>query len=278
MEQGLIVVKQLPVIEERLKTIKSQIESQTKAALGLECSEDTVKEIKKVRTSLGKSFKELEEQRKAVKSRILSPYEAFEKIYRECVTDVYAPADAELKKRIDDVESELKQRKRNEVEAYYLEYAASKSIDFIPFDRAGIAVTLSASMKSLKDQVTVFLDDVADDLVLISHQEHADEIMLEYRESLSASRATTTVLLRHEAIREEQERRAEAQATVSAKATVVEKVDAVLPPQEIAIEPVTDAAKQYEVAFTVRGTLAQIKHLKTFLVDGGYDYEQHVRS
>ena len=50
--------------------------------------------------------------------------------------------------------------------------------------------------------------------------------------------------------------------------------------EEPAAAPETPAEAQgapdgelYEVTFTVRGTLAQLKTLKEFLIDGGYNYE-----
>ena len=48
MTNNIIVVKQLPIIEERLRELKADIESRTSAAMSMECTEDTVKEVKKI--------------------------------------------------------------------------------------------------------------------------------------------------------------------------------------------------------------------------------------
>ena len=77
----LIIVKQLPVIEEHLLALKAEIEEKTARAMNLVCTEDTVKEIKGVRSDLNKEFAELETQRKFVKEQVMKPYEAFESIY-----------------------------------------------------------------------------------------------------------------------------------------------------------------------------------------------------
>ena len=53
----LIVIKQLPIIEEQLHKIKNRLEEEVKYALSLECTEDTLQDVKKSRTYLNKVFK-----------------------------------------------------------------------------------------------------------------------------------------------------------------------------------------------------------------------------
>lgn len=288
MSNDLIIVKQLPIIEERLITIKEQIQSRTQQALALVCTEETVKEIKKVRTELTKSFNQLETQRKAVKSKVLSPYEQFEAIYKACVTDIYAPADAKLKARINEVENTVKDEKRKEVAAFFTEYAASKGIDFLQFDSADIQVLLSSSMKSLKTSAEKFVDRVVEELALIDTQEHKEEVLVEYKKSLNVANAITTVARRHEAIEAERKRREAARIAREQREVAVLKVEKVIaeetimtPPEVIGpdqeLPPVAPdnapAEKLYSTTFTVRGTIEALKALKTFLEDGGYEYE-----
>ena len=64
MENNLIVIKQLPVIEDQLVAVKQSIEERVNAALSLVCTEDTYKDIKKVRSELNKEYQELEKRRK----------------------------------------------------------------------------------------------------------------------------------------------------------------------------------------------------------------------
>jgi len=284
MPNELIIVKQLPIIEERLRTIREQIEARTNEALSLACTEDTVKQIKKVRAELGKGFRELEAQRKAVKAKVLAPYEQFEAIYKECVTDVFGPADVELKRRIDEVEISLKAEKRQEVAAYFDEYAAALGIDFVPFDNAGISVSMTASMKSLRAASKDFLDRVARDLEMIDTQEHKDEILVEYKKTLDVSRSVTTVSKRHEAIALEQRRREEMRIAKEQRVAAAEKTisaaeeNAPLAPPKAAVEEEPSIDEEngnalYSTTFTVTGTIKQLKELKDFLVNGGYQYE-----
>lgn len=277
MNNEIIVVKQLPEIEEHLQTIKAEVTAKVNDALSLICTEDTVKSVKAVRAELNKELKDFEERRKSVKKAIMSPYEAFESVYKDCISDTYKRADIELKAKIDSVENELKAQKTAEVKAYFDEYLQSKGIDFVTFENAHINVTLSASMKSLKEQAKTFIDRICDDLNLIDTQEHKDEILYEYKQSLNVSGAITTVVNRYKAIEEakarEEERKAREQAETEAAAKVESVVEAVAPPTVEPIAPPVEEEKTYTLKFTVRGTMPQLKAIKEFLNNGGYDYE-----
>lgn len=277
MNENIIVVRQLPQIEEHLQTIKTEVTERVNRALSLVCNEDTVKEVKAVRADLNKDLKGFEERRKAVKNAIMSPYEQFEAVYKECISDVYKNADIELKRKIDSVENELKEQKQSEILAYYTEYATAKSIDFVPFERANINVTLSASMKSLKEQAKSFIDRICDDLSLIDTQEHKDEILYEYKNSLNVSGAITMVVNRYKAIEEakarEEERKAREQAEAEAAAKVEKVVETLTPPTAEPIAPPVEKEPVLTVSLKVSGTRAELKKLKEFLTVNNYKYE-----
>lgn len=276
-KKGIIVVKQLPIIVEQLQEVKAEVTAKVEQALSLVCTEDTVKDVKKVRSDLNKELKDYEECRKAVKKAIMTPYEQFEAVYKDCISDTYKKADTELKGKIDSVENELKEQKKAEVKGYFDEYLTATGIDFVTFENANINVTLSASMKSLKEQAKAFVDKIVDDLTLIDTQEHKDEILYEYKQSLNVSNAITTVANRYKAIEEakarEEERKAREQAEAEAAAKVESVVEAVAPPTVEPIAPPVEEEKTYTLKFTVRGTMPQLKALKEFLNNGGYDYE-----
>lgn len=202
-EKGLIVIKQLPIIEEQLRKVSDEIDEKVKNAVALVCNEETVQTVKNIKANLNKELKEFEEKRKQVKSEVLKPYEEFEKSYKKYISDKLKSADIELKNKIDSVESELKAKKEQEVKDYFEEYRQANKIDFICYEKAGINVTLSASRKSLKEQAKSFIDRIADDLKLIDTQEHKAEILVEYKQSLNVSNAITTVSNRFKAIEEE---------------------------------------------------------------------------
>ena len=209
MENNLIVIKQLPVIEDQLVAVKKSIEERVQTALSLVCTEDTYKDIKKVRSDLNKEYQELEKRRKEVKAQILKPYEAFEGIYKECAGDLYASADAQLKARITEVEDGLKTQKAEELTRYFAEKRTALGIDesFVGLDAAGIRVGLSDSMTALKNKVDDFLGQISSDLQVIGTLEHQDEVLTEYRNSYNLSGAMLTVENRHRLIEAEKARR-----------------------------------------------------------------------
>lgn len=277
----LIRVVQLPEIEEHLQSIKVAVTQKVNDALSLVCTEDTVKSVKTVRADLNKDLKDFEERRKAVKKAIMSPYEQFEAVYKECISDTYKKADAELKAKIDSVENELKEAKRAEVEAYFEECSKSVGVDFVKLSDLNLNITLSASVKSLKRQVKEYFDKVIQDLALIATLEHTTEILVEYRKTLDVSDAVLTVQERHKAIAEQEKRNAEASIIAEKQAETVAKVEEAVQKskaEEILSPEVEEAPPEgneplYEAIFRVTGTLAQLKRLKKFLNDGGYQYE-----
>jgi len=246
-EQGvpneIIVVRQLPVIEEQLLTIKAEIERRVEEALSLKCTEETVKQVKTVRAALSKDFAALEEKRKEVKGKIMDPYERFEAIYKDCVTNIFKPADCQLARKILEVEEGLKAQKSKEIIEYFNELCQAKGIDFVTYEQVGAPVTLSASKKSLKDKVKAFLDKVSDDLVMIGTQEYSAEILVEYKQTINVSQAIMTVTNRNKAIEWERAQAEAARAAREQQAASVRLVEEVIAEQrelsapQIADEP-----------------------------------------
>ena len=113
-KKELIVVKQLPVIEEQLRSLSDEIDKKVSRALSLVVSDETVKEVKKVRAELNADFKDLEQKRKSVKEQVMNPYLQFEEIYKKYVTEKFKYADEELKKKISMVETEQLNAKSKE--------------------------------------------------------------------------------------------------------------------------------------------------------------------
>lgn len=291
--QDLIVVKQLPQIEEHLKEHSLEVEQKVENAKSLVCTEENVTTIKQIRASLNKEFKEVENQRKIVKEQILAPYMQFEEIYKMYISDKYKSADNDLKVKIDSTENELKNIKEQEIKDYFEEYKKANNIDFVTYSQARINVTLSASRKSLKEQAKQFIDKIVDDLKLINTQEHKAEILVEYKKSLNVSQAITSVTNRFKAIEEEKKRqeelkrkqleeaqrradesiRVQTEATRQALENFIPKTEEV---EETILQAPVIEEKQEEILtlrFTVKGTRTKLRELKQFLENGGYDYE-----
>jgi hypothetical protein len=280
MSNEIIVVKQLPVIEQQLAQIKQQVAERVETVTSLVVTEDTVKAVKKARTELNAEFKAWEDKRKEVKKAVITPYEKFEEVYNDCISNSYKTADKLLKQRIDEVENELKAKKAAEVQSYFEEYLASKEIDFVTYAQAGLNVTLSASLKSLKEQAKAFIDRIVSDLALIeTFTDLKAEILVEYKKSLNVSDAITGVKARAKAVQEEQARQEAEAEKRAAEAQRVEAIKAAIPEAPAAVEAPTEQTaapapeKKFCIRFTVKGTKEQLIALKKFLNEGEYEYE-----
>jgi hypothetical protein len=209
-----------------------------------------------------------------VKEKVLAPYNQFEEIYKTYVSEKFKDADKELKSKIDGIENDLKHQKELEVHSYFVEYAQSLQLEWLNeeqkyYTMANINVTLSASMKSLKESAKNFIDKIDSDLKLIDTQEHKEEIIIEYKKELNVSKAITEVNNRYkqlEIIKQQEEKKKEIKQQEEQKSEEIKEL-IVEPPKEIKQE------KIYELNFKVYGTKEQLVLLKQFLENGGYRYE-----
>ena len=278
MGKDLIIVKQLPQIEEHLKELSTEIDKKVESAKSLVCTAENVKAIKQVRADLNKEFKEVEAQRKAVKEQILVPYMQFEEVYKTYISEKYKSADVDLKQKIDSTENELKKQKEQEIKDYFEEYKIANNIDFVTYEQAKINVTLTASKKSLKEQAKVFIDKIKDDLRLIETQECKEEILVEYKQNLNVSRAIQEVANRHKLLEEEKRKQEEKVVTIVSNENHKITKESHEQLEQVFSKPLEQpkTAEKEEILilrFTVRATRTKLKELKKFLEDGGYDYE-----
>ena len=270
-KKELIVVKQLPVIEERLKELSTEIDEKVNTALALECTEDSYKDVKKVRTELGKQFDELESKRKEVKNAVLEPYNNFVEIYEKYVSNKFKSADKELKAKIDNVTSKLISEKEEQVKQYFEELKTKNNIEFIKYEQLEIRVGLTDSKKSIMKEIDVFFEKIMNELQVIEVQENKDEILVEYMKDLSLTRAMKDVSDRHKALEQVKGQQLVKEEQKLTDEQVIAKVDSLLAPK---IEEVKSTSEEIlELSFKVRGTREKLRLLKEFLNNGGYDYE-----
>ena len=276
--EGLIKVVQLPIIEQQLKELGAEIDKKVETANALVCTEETRQSVKQLRTQFEKEFKELEAQRKAVKNRILEPYQAFEEIYKVNITEKYANAKTILDSKIAIIENNIIDELKNGAITYFEEYSQQNNIDFLTFESLNIKVGLSDNPTKLKKQITSFIDRICEELNLIETQEHKAEILVEYKNSLNVAQAITIVSNRFKAIEEEKKRQEELAKIKEQEQATIQKVEEVVQLEAPVVEQVTEqVSKQVEeptyiVKFYVRGTKAQLGAVKEFLNNGGYDY------
>jgi len=270
-ENKIIVLEQLPIIKATLENLSVEIKEKVDNATNLVCNEDTIQEVKKTRAELNKEFSELETQRKEVKNAIMSKYDEFEEIYKENVSNLYKQADASLKEKIDNVENELKKEKETELIDFFNQHCAVLNIDFIKFEDIGLNITLSASIKSLKEQILDFLDKVVNDLKLIEKEEFYEAILLEYQETYDFTKSKLKVIEQHKRIEELAKARKQLEEKNKQEDKVAERVEKVVEittPKEI-----IDDEDIVKVQFTIETTKSNIIKLKEFLKENSINYE-----
>lgn len=260
----IIVVKQLPEIKEQLQLISDEVDKEINYALSLEVNEETVKEVKNVRARLNKINSTLEAKRKYVKEAILAPYNDFLEVYDNLVKNKLNEADSTLKMRINDIEDSQKKIKEEELRTFVEEHCKANNVD-IPFEMIGLNITLSASMKSLKEQAKAFIEKVASEVSLIEQEEYSNELLMEYLNDFNFVNAKTRVLERHKQLDEIQRQKDGKEIADQIEKEIVENVDEVIAPVEI------EDTETYQ--FEVKATKEQIKKLIDFMKELGVEYK-----
>ncbi|SQA92442.1 DUF1351 domain-containing protein [Capnocytophaga ochracea] len=287
MNEQLITLKQAPIIVyEKIKAVGQQIEAKI-AELNLDnqlVTDETLKSAKETRAMLHKELDVFETQRKFIKEQVNAPYEAFEKAYKEHIKVHYEKADSTLKSKIDEVQNRLISDKITRIKDYFTELCQSQGIDFLIFERLPLNITLSASDKSLKEQVANFVGEVSKSLQLIESLSDPDEfkaeILTEYKQTLDITRAIQGAQYRRQQ-REAELQRIEAQRATAEQARLAAEERAretaplqapaqVQPEQEATQAPLQEEILQYTL--TVQGTRAQLKALRAFLETNNIKY------
>lgn len=232
-----------------------------------EFDEETLKDAKNERAEVNKFKDKVADFRKEITKKFNEPLEKFTTTAKETekiLKETYDTINSQIKA----YEDKQKEEKEEEVKSYFTELCEAENIDFVNYEHANINVTLSASMKSLKEQAKKFVDKVVDDINLINSTQFVDEIMIEYKKDLNVSRAITEVNNRHAELEKVQQQKEEQVEQKLNDKEMLNRIDNLSAPK---VEKTSEEV--FEMTFKVRGTKEQLKAVKEFLVNGGYDYE-----
>lgn len=252
----LIVIKQLPIIEQMLDEMSKEIDVKIETALRLipENPDRILSETKKIRAELNKDLAELETARKKVKNEIMQPYLEFEQIYKEKISDKYKKADKIFKSKIEECENAIKDKRTEGLIEWFNEYCKVNHIpDSITFDDMPLKIGVSGSDKSYRDKVKNWLDDVKRDLEIINNARDNDtklELMLEYKKDFNLKRAILEFEKRERELNQLKKEQEEIKSDE----------------QEITAPAIQETGEVFEMTFTVHGTKTQLKALKDYLV------------
>ena len=260
------------VVDRNLHSLAAYIQSTLSIVAKLPETKESNIRVKAIRADLRRQFDALEDQRKQAKAAVMAPYLAAEKDYREKIANPFRDADAALKKWTDSYQSRIKAACRKELEDYFNELCSALHIDFLSFDQTGVVVDMATATakdpRKARNTIHDFLNRISDDLNAICTMENASEVLAEYKLSLSVSSAIAAVNDRHQ-------RQAKAITDVEAKKD--RDIKQVAPNSAQYVEapeilPINEDI--YTTAFSVTGTLAQLRALKAFLDGGGYTYQE----
>lgn len=260
-----------PVISENIAAITAYIDDTLLQLSALEPTKEGCAAAKALRADLRRHFDTLESQRKAVKNAVMEPYLAAEKAYKEKIATPMAAADSRLKDWIDAYQNAVKESCREELQAYFDELCDALHIDFVTFDQTGVVVDMAIANlkdpKKARNAIHDFLNRIEDDRRTISTMEHAEEIMAEYKLSLSLSAAIAAVNDRHQRIARSandlKDARQSAAQTEQARQSLYAQAPEIIPTEE-----------EYSVTFTVTAPLPKLKALKAYLSSNHYTYEE----
>lgn len=258
-----------PVISENFTAVTAYIDDTLTQLSTLPRTKEGCATAKALRADLRRRLEYLEDQRKAAKTAILEPYNAKEEVYKEKISTPLTTADQKLKSWIDSYQDEVKQNCRDELQSYFDELCAVLHIDFVTFGQTGVVVDMATANlkdpKKARNTIHDFLNRIEEDRRTISAMEHADEIMAEYKLSLSLSAAIAAVNDRHERI---------AQASADME-MARPKADKKHSPSTILFPPIIapDEEPVLRCTFTVNATRNQLRKIREFLTQEGIQFE-----
>ncbi len=262
-------IEQMPQIIVQVKEIGKYIDEALKGIDDLECNEENKKEVKEKRSQINKFATSLENKRKEIKAQILAPYQEFEEIYNNECKNKLNDASEMLGSKINEIEEKQKEEKENTLRDFFNQYQETYHLkDIVSFEDVGLNITLSASEKSLKDQIVVFCERINKDIQVINNEENKEELMLEYmKNGYDYQQAKLTLYERKKQIEELKAKQEEIKEQVKQEEIVEATIDEIGVPQELMQE------EQYEATFTIKATKKQLQELKQWLEERNIEYD-----
>lgn len=273
----IVKIEQMPKVFSQLEKIGEIIKKKTSDLDKLECTEANKQEVKSRRTEINNTLALLEAKKKEIKNKLLEPYNVFEAKYNEECKEKLQNASSILTEKINAIEIQQKLEKEQELREFADEYFNHYMIkDVVKFEDIGLNITLSASIKSLKEQTKAFCERISNDLKLIDLEEYKDEIVIEYLKNLDFAKSKMLVIERHRQLEEIKKREEELKAQQEQEQEVVEKVEEVVeeikPPVEIIDVEAQEVEEVFTATFTVKTTKAKLKALKNFMESEEIEY------
>lgn len=274
----IVKIESMAVIKSQLDEVEKLIDEKVKdipkilkkiKEMSFNEQEDEKNDIKKYQQYLSNLQKQLEDKRKEIKKEINKPYEEFNEYYNNGVYTKLDGGIQQLKEVINEIEGLQKDEKKCELELFAKEYIKVNNLENImSFDDIPLNITLSASMKSLKEEAKRFIEDVANDIDLIRLEEYGDEILLEYKKTFDFTKSKLDVLTRKKQLEEIKKQQEERQLQFDEEEKIVEKVEEITMPKEV-----IENEDVITVTFKITDTKENIIKVREYMKKEGIKYE-----
>ena len=267
-------IKSLGEITSNIEEAKNYANSLNEYYKNIIFTEESIAIAKEEKKKVNKFKDEVSKYRKDIINQFNEPIKEFEQLAKE-TESIFKNTYDIINNQVKNYEDKQKEEKSKEVESYFNEYKLSNNLDFVTYEMANINITLTASMKSLKEQAKEFIDKILEDIQLINTEEYKDEIMVEYKETLNASKSIMTVKNRMAKIEREkqiQENLKKQEEDLKEKISnfQIQKEETILQAPKIEnINAVSE--KKLRTTFTVSGTIEQLKKLKQYIVENNIE-------
>jgi len=263
--EPIATITSVGTVTSNFKQLKNQANSIKDYYSRIIFTEENMKEAKEEKATINKLVDKVKRYRIDTVKDFKKPIEEFEEDAK-ATEKLLNETSSFIQDQTNAYESSLKKEKQDQLSEYFNEYAESLKIDFINLEQANINVTLTASLKSLKEQVKSFVDDVEQGIKLInSQQQNNDRMLVRFKQTLNAPQSIITVINEIKAEEETKSAREEA-----------EKVNqAILKSQPIKEEPkpLEEPKEVITITFKVVGTKEQLIDLREFMKVRGIKYE-----
>lgn len=267
----LIKVESLPKIFYQLEMIGSEVDKALDGIENMECTDENKSEVKKRKQEITAFKNVMETRRKEIKAQILEKYDEFNKKYELEVKSKLENAENILKEKYTKIEQEQLDKKREEIQLFAVEHIKANELqDIITYDDINLNITLSVSMKSLKEQVLNFCETIKNDLKLIEMEEYKDEILIEYKKNLMFAKSKMVVVERHKQLEELAKKQELVEEHKEIKKLNDENQDEIV--EIVSVESTIENNNLITIKFSVTGTIEQMRKLKQFLKDENIKY------
>lgn len=262
------------VINQNLMDVGANVLRITRRLEDLPRERGSLSEVKAIRAQLNRDIASWETQRKLAKAAALVQYEQANQVYQDVVAGPLKRAERLCKDFVEGVEAEAKKRCEDDLREYFTELCQMKGIHWLPFERLGIKVTLAMAdqkePKKAMEQIRSRVNQVDQDLRVISGMEDSVEILAEYERTLDLSTAISNVRSRRDAAQLMQDNKKAWDEMQQARENALHHMAAKAPEAVQVIQQ----EKKLRVTFTVTATMPMLRGLKAFLEGHHYDYQE----